>query len=94
MYKFIITQKIRPGALETIREAAKPCQAATRSEPGCISYDFYTSIDDPEAMVFVECFKNKQDHTEHSDKPYVVDFLKILKPLVISSQFEIINVLD
>lgn len=90
MYKFIITQQIKHGTLEEIIEAAKPCQAATRTEPGCISYDFYASIDDPEAMVFVECFESKEAHAEHAEKQYVKDFLKFLRPLVVSTKFETI----
>lgn len=94
MYKFIITHKIKPGTLEIIREAAKPCLVATRAEPGCISYDFYVSIDDPEAMVFVECFTSKAAHAEHCEKPYVKEFLEILAPLVSPSKFELINVAE
>jgi len=92
MYKFIITLQIKPGALDTIRAAAKPCQTSTRAEPGCISYDFFASIDDPESMVFVECFESKEAHAEHDTKPYVKDFLEVLLPLTISTKFELISV--
>ena len=90
MYKFIVTLQIKPGTLGSIIEAAKPCQAATRAEPGCISYNFYASIDDPESMVFVECFESEQAHKEHGEKQYVKDFLEFLHPLVVSTKFEII----
>jgi len=92
MYKFIITQQLAPGALEKVREAAVPCQQATRREEGCISYDFYTSIDDPEKMVFVECFKSKQAHEWHCEQQYVKDFLKVFEPLSVGSTFELIDV--
>ena len=94
MYKFIITIKLNPGSLETIREAAKPCQEATRTEPGCVSYDFYVSIDDPDAMVFVECFKSKQDHAWHSDQPYVQEFLSVFRPLAVDTKLETIEISD
>lgn len=94
MFKFIITLQIKPGALETIREAAKPCQIATRKESGCISYDFYTSLDNPEAMVFVECFDNEAAHADHSDQAYVKEFLAIARPLFVSSKREIIAVAE
>jgi len=94
MYKFIITLKLKPGALETVREAAKPCQKATRAEPGCVSYDFYVSIDDPEAMIFVECFKDKAAHAWHSDQPYVKTFLEMFRPLSHRLTVETINVAE
>lgn len=91
MYKFIITQKLVPGALEKVREAAKPCLQATRNEEGCLSYDFYTAIDDPDKMVFVECFTSKQAHEWHSQQQYVKDFLDVFKPLSAGSTFEVIE---
>jgi quinol monooxygenase YgiN len=91
MYKFIITIKLKPGSLETIREAARPCQAATRAEPGCLSYDFYVSIDDPDAMTFVECFESKEAHEWHGQQPYVQDFLNIFRPLSLETKFETVN---
>lgn len=94
MFKFIITLQIKPGALETIREAAKPCQIATRKETGCISYDFYTSLDNPEAMVFVECFDNQQAHADHSEQDYVKTFLDIARPLFVSTKRETITVAE
>lgn len=94
MYKFIITSRLKPGSLETIRDAAKPCQAATRAEPGCISYDFYTSIDDPEGMIFVECFKSKEDHAWHGQQDYVETFLETFRPLALETKFELIEVAD
>lgn len=94
MFKFIITLKLKPGSLETLREAAKPCQAATRAEEGCISYDFYTSIDDPDAMVFVECFKTREAHAWHSDQDYTQTFISIFQPLTVSLKRENIEIAD
>lgn len=77
--------------LIAVRTAAKPCQIATRNEPGCLSYDFFTSLDDPQALVYVECFKSEQAHAEHSDMPYVKKFLEAVRPLIVSTKFETIN---
>lgn len=42
MYKFIITIELEPGTRDEILARAPAAQAATRAEPGCIAYDFYT----------------------------------------------------
>jgi len=42
VYKFIITIELEPGTRDEILARAPAAQAATRAEPGCIAYDFYT----------------------------------------------------
>lgn len=47
-YKFVITIKLRPGTRDEILARAPKVQAATRAEPGCLTYDFFTCTDDPD----------------------------------------------
>ena len=54
MYKFPITIELEPGTPEEILARAPDAQAATRAEPGCIAYDFFTCTDHPDKLALVE----------------------------------------
>ena len=47
----------------------------TRTEPGCINYDFHCDAEDPNVFVFYENFVNKQALDKHLSMPY-------LRPLI------------
>ena len=47
----------------------------TRTEPGCINYDFHCDAEDPNVFVFYENYVNKQALDKHLSMPY-------LRPLI------------
>ena len=47
----------------------------TRTEPGCINYDFHCDAEDPNSFVFYENFVSKQALDKHLAMPY-------LRPLI------------
>ena len=49
--------------------------APTRTEPGCINYDFHCDADDPNTFVFYENFVNKQALDKHLAMPYLQPLL-------------------
>jgi quinol monooxygenase YgiN len=94
VYKFIVTFTVKPGTLPGLLEAARPCIEATRREPGCISYDFYTSVDRPDSFVAVECFADKDAHAAHIKTPHFLAFLPVMEANVASHTFETINLAE
>ncbi|WP_018150882.1 putative quinol monooxygenase [Leeia oryzae] len=92
MYKFLISIQLQPGTRDKILAAAAPVQALTRAEPGCIAYDFFTCTDDPDRLVFVECFKSKADHEYHCEQDYTKTFIALHEPFHVSLSFETINI--
>jgi quinol monooxygenase YgiN len=44
----------RPGTGEAARKIFETAVLQTRSEPGCLSYDFYVNVDDPNDITFIE----------------------------------------
>jgi len=62
-----ITAKFRvlPESADTWPEIADDFTQATRSEPGCLWFDWSRSIDDPNEYVLVEAFRDGQAGVSH-----------------------------
>ena len=75
-------------------DAAGPAiaQAATRAEPGCIAYDFFTCTDDPDRLVFVETWVDQAAHDFHMEQQHTKDFIAFHEQFHESLVFETINI--
>lgn len=91
MYKFIITIELEPGAREKILARAPEAQAATRAEPGCLAYDFFTCTDDADKLVFVESWKDEAAHAFHMNQAHTKRFIAFHEQFHRSLTFETIN---
>ena len=47
--------------------------AATRKEPGNLSYDFYRGGEDPEQIVILESYHEAEDFDRHRESPHFLD---------------------
>jgi len=92
VYKFIITIDLQPGARDQILARAPEAQAATRAEPGCVAYDFYTCTDNPDRLVFVESWTDQAAHDFHMDQPHTRRFIAFHEQFHRALTFETINV--
>jgi len=50
--------KVKPEYADTWMEHTREFTAATRAEPGCLWFDWYRSVDDPNEYVLLEAFKD------------------------------------
>ncbi|MEI4472148.1 putative quinol monooxygenase [Frigidibacter sp. MR17.24] len=91
MYKFIITIDCQPGTRARILERAPAAQAATRAEPGCLAYDFYTCTDDPDRLVFVESWRDEAAHAVHMEQAHTTAFIAFHEQFHRSLTFETVN---
>jgi quinol monooxygenase YgiN len=91
MYKFIITIELQPEARDRILGRAAEAQAATRVEPGCLAYDFFTCTDDSNKLVFVETWKDEAAHAFHMQQQYTKDFIAFHEQFHRNLTFETIN---
>ena len=66
-------------------------QAATRAEPGCIAYDFFTCTDDPDRLVFVEAWTSKEAHDWHLCQEHTRALIAFHEPKHRSFRFETVN---
>ena len=91
-FKFIISIVLLPGTREEILARAPAVQAATRAEPGCLAYDFFTCVDDPDRLVFVEEWVDQAAHAEHLKLDHTRQFIAFHEQFHRSLTFETINV--
>ncbi len=91
MYKFLITIELQPNTLDKILEVAPKAQAATRAEEGCLAYDFFTCTDDPNKLVFIECFTSKAAHDAHMEEAHTKEFIAFHEQFHKSLTFEVIE---
>lgn len=92
MYKFIITIDTVPGGRDRILDRAPEAQAATRAEPGCLAYDFYTCTDNPDRLVFVESWVDQAAHEFHMQQDHTKTFIAWHEQFHERLTFETINV--
>ena len=57
--------KIRPEDADKWPQIAAEFTEATRSEPGCLWFDWSRSVDDPEEYVLVEAFRDGDAGAAH-----------------------------
>lgn len=91
MYKFVITIELEPGAREKILARAPEAQSATRAEPGCLAYDFFTCTDDPDRLVFIEAWKDEAAHAFHMEQDHTKRFIAFHEQFHRSLTFEAIK---
>ena len=65
------TFHIDPTAVASLRALLEPVRAATRREPGCISYDWAQSLEDPGTIYSVEIWRSRQDSDAHMKSDHV-----------------------
>jgi quinol monooxygenase YgiN len=68
----LITAK--PGRHDELRQAMLNLQSQTRLEPGCVSFTFYSALDDAGSFVLVEDFADAQAFDAHLQLPHTKDF--------------------
>jgi quinol monooxygenase YgiN len=57
--------RVKPGDADRWPEITAPFTAATRSEPGCLWFDWSRSVEDPHEYVLVEAFRDGDAGAAH-----------------------------
>lgn len=91
MIYLIAKLKTKPGSMAAIREAVAPCLEATRKEPGCICYDLYQNIEDPDSLVFVEQWETREALAAHFETPHLIAWRDAGSPYFVGRTIEVIH---
>lgn len=91
MIYLIASLKTKPGSTEAIREAVAPCLEATRKEPGCIYYDLFQSLEDPDTLVFVEKWESREALAAHFEMPHLIAWREAGSPYFVGRTIEVIH---
>jgi len=76
---------IRPDCREQALEMARRMTEATQSESGCITYDFYVGLSDPNSLLLFQEWENMEALMAHFQTPHMEEFLREL-PHVVSGE--------
>jgi quinol monooxygenase YgiN len=76
------TIPLKPDSREQAIQLARRMADATRGETGCISYDFYVGLSDPNALMLFQEWENMEALMGHFQTDHMEKFLKELPDIV------------
>ena len=76
------TIPIHPEQRELALDLARRMADATRSEHGCISYDFYVGLSDPNTLLLFQEWEDMDALMDHFQTPHMEEFLQALPEVV------------
>lgn len=79
---------LKPGKRDEFMHLAAPVLPLTRSEDGCLFYEFHPSTLDPDLVVVIEAWASKDHHQAHQSAPHHVAFSGQVGLLAASGRFE------
>lgn len=73
MITLVVKALIKEGKIEEYKDITNELAIETRKEEGCISYNLYEDINNPQILTFIEVWKDKEaieihNKTEHFKK--------------------------
>ena len=71
---FPVKPEVREDALELMRQMA----TASREEAGCISYEFYVGVSDPNTLLLFQEWESVDALQGHFDTEHMEEFLSVL----------------
>ena len=77
------TMPIKPDCRDLALDLAREVSAATQAEAGCISYDFYVGVSDPNTLVLLQEWESMDALAAHFRTRHLKAFLREL-PRVVS----------
>ncbi len=76
------TIPVRPDCREEALSLARRMADATRDEIGCISYDFYIGLADPNTLMLFQEWESMEALMGHFQTEHMDEFLKVLPSVV------------
>lgn len=72
-----------PEDRDRMLAAGREMQDKTRAEDGCISYGFFTAIEDSNSFVAVEEWTDRAALDRHFETPHLQEFARLLGEVVV-----------
>jgi quinol monooxygenase YgiN len=69
----VLTAKV--GSEEIVGAGLRSIVEPTRAEPGCVSYDLYTSAASPQTFITIERWKSQADLDAHMTTPHIAELV-------------------
>ena len=91
MIYVVATFSIRPGALEPFVNAAYVLIDAARRQPGCVYYDLHASVTEPDRVMCLEQWRDREAFDRHFASPHLAAFERAIQDFVVSRKVEVIH---
>lgn len=91
MIYVVATFMMKPGSLDALRAPAAACIAESRKDKGCIFYDLFSSLENPDRLVFVEKWETREDLSAHSQQPHLAAWRDSYAPYLIERRIEVVH---
>ncbi|MBB3753162.1 quinol monooxygenase YgiN [Mycolicibacterium sp. BK634] len=80
-------------ALGTVVEHTAALRAASRAEPGCLSYETWQNAEEPTSLIIVERYRDVDAQQAHLNSPhYQEHVVGVIRPLLVGRQVEVVRV--
>ncbi len=91
MIYVVATLTIKPGSLDDVMAAVRPCIEATRQEEGCLSYDIHQSLTQDDTLVYVERWRDMDAIRAHFEMGHMATMRKAVADHITGTKIEIIT---
>ena len=71
MITIVAKSTIKPGMTEDFKREAIPLIEASQKESGCISYDMYEDVNNPNILAFIEQWEDRAAIDAHNKSAHV-----------------------
>jgi len=79
---------------EEVRELMRLTQEQARQEPGCLSYAFAETLDDPAHFVLIQRWRDQEAFDEHYRSPAFASYQAAITPQLVRSSELRVHVVD
>lgn len=87
------TFPVKPEYRDQALELMKQMSVATRAESGCISYEFFVGLSDPDTMLLYQEWESVEALQDHFDSRHMEEFLgnlpDVLNGEVLTKRYEV-----
>ena len=63
--RLLITSKVKPGMAADYARAFAPIEKETQGEPGCLQYELFQSVNNPDTLVLMERWTDQASLDAH-----------------------------
>jgi quinol monooxygenase YgiN len=75
MIKVVSRRTFREKDFQDILKIYEKMTEETRKEPGCLSYELFLDINDPNSIIMIEEWKSMEDLDKHNNTPHYREIL-------------------
>ena len=86
MIVIIAKSVIKPGMAEEFKKAVRPLIEASQKEAGCISYDLYEDMKNPDILTFIEQWKDEAAIQTHNSSEHFTTIVPTLAAFRVESE--------